>query len=575
MPAEVITDPVPCLVYVVRDGSRKGWVDGEQCPQLALDLLVGAANLVHPHGKLNSRSAVDKVLIAIRRLVKFASGRGFTGGAAELPRPLLVEFWMGCGSRNELSTKAVLRALDDESRMLDPQVRELAHGRSFNPMRPGENLPPYSETEWSRLLCACEHHVRDELAVHRAAVRAGRNGRDPLPDGDWTPGNAAWLMLARGPLTLERLRRDLGGSVRGAHAAQPVLTSVRQQLFPDTRVMISYQVLFGAYTGVVPDGIDNLGLEDLDWSGDSRALLQYVKGRTSREGVALSGKAVGLLKRWLEHSAVLRPHLPAAERSALWIRDEPNAASQATTVSRVSTRSIQRWVQWLGLRDDQGGWLQIHRQRIRTTFHSHRDRRSWAGSTRATIDPNHSPQVEGDHYLTAATPAQQAALDDIIAQAQGDLLRKAHPPVVLSEADAVTLVRDYPATVNQLDLDDTTIRELIGGERDVFVAACADQLSGLHGPKGKPCPARPWVCLLCPLAVFAPRHAGNVLRLKAFFARQWQQMPSAQFIAVFGPYAQRVDEIIPLFDPAVMAEAATHVTGHDSEIPLRPEEGTQ
>ena len=71
----------------------------------------------------------------------------------------------------------------------------------------------------------------------------------------------------------------------------------------------------------------------------------------------------------------------------------------------------------------------------------------------------------------------------------------------------------------------------------MFIAACADQLSGLHGPKGKPCPARPWVCLLCPLAVFTPRHAANMLRLKAFFARQWLQMPSAHFMAVFGPYA--------------------------------------
>ncbi|MGC5345660.1 hypothetical protein ACPXCE_17270 [Streptomyces sp. DT24] len=75
------------------------------------------------------------------------------------------------------------------------------------------------------------------------------------------------------------------------------------------------------------------------------------------------------------------------------------------------------------------------------------------------------------------------------------------------------------------------VGELIGGERDVFTAACADQMSGLHGPKGKPCPARPWVCLLCPLAVFAPRHAANLLRLKAFFSRQWQQMPAAQFMA--------------------------------------------
>ena len=108
----------------------------------------------------------------------------------------------------------------------------------------------------------------------------------------------------------------------------------------------------------------------------------------------------------------------------------------------------------------------------------------------------------------------------------------------------------------------------------MFTAACADQLAGLHGPAGKPCPARPWVCLLCPLAVFAPRHAVNLLRLKAFFSRQWQQMPAAHYMTVFGPYAARIDQILDRFDPAELAAEAANVTGSDDEIPLRPEELT-
>jgi hypothetical protein len=115
----------------------------------------------------------------------------------------------------------------------------------------------------------------------------------------------------------------------------------------------------------------------------------------------------------------------------------------------------------------------------------------------------------------------------------------------------------------------------VGGQRDVFTAACADQLAGQHGPKGTPCPARPWVCLLCPLAVFAPRHAANLLRLKAFFARQFQQMPLPQFMAVFGAYAHRLDaDILPRFAPALLTNAAVEVRDRDDELPLRPEEAT-
>ena len=104
----------------------------------------------------------------------------------------------------------------------------------------------------------------------------------------------------------------------------------------------------------------------------------------------------------------------------------------------------------------------------------------------------------------------------------------------------------------------------------MFTAACADQLAGLHGPLGKPCPARPWVCLLCPLAVFAPRHAANLLRLKAFFSRQWRQMPAAQFMAVFGPYAARIDEILDRFDPAELAAAAARGHRHRRRNPAAP-----
>ena len=82
------------------------------------------------------------------------------------------------------------------------------------------------------------------------------------------------------------------------------------------------------------------------------------------------------------------------------------------------------------------------------------------------------------------------------------------------------------------------------------------------------------MCLLCPLAVFAPRHAVNLLRLKAFFSRQWRQMPAAQFMAVFGPYASRIQHVLDRFDPVLLAEAAGQVGDRDEELPLRPEERT-
>jgi hypothetical protein len=43
-------------------------------------------------------------------------------------------------------------------------------------------------------------------------------------------------------------------------------------------------------------------------------------------------------------------------------------------------------------------------------------------------------------------------------------------------------------------------------------------------------------------------------------------------MAVFGPYADRIGQILDRYHPAVLAAAASAVTGHDTELPLRPEE---
>src|ERR1017187_4529313 len=409
---------------------------------------------------------------------------------------------------------------------LDARVAELAAGRAYNQLQNRRQLPPYREAEWDRLTAACRSIADESFAAHKHALAAAGRGRHPA-GGGWTAENLRWLLARAGPLGVAGFGQHLGCSEHVVRQRGGLIEASRD-LFPDLDVVIAYRLLFGIYSGIVPDGIDDLVVDDIDWAGDSTILLSYVKGRTAAESLTLPRRV-----------------------------------------------AVQRWVVRHGVTSDDGGPLKIHRSRIRTTHHAMRDKSSWAGRGRATIDPNHSPHVEGDHYLTATTPSQQRAVEAIVEDAQHDLLRRAHPPAVVTEQDAVALARDYPQLIATLQLDDTAIAELVGGARDVFAAACADQLSGLHGPKGKPCPARPWVCLLCPLAVFAPRHAPSLLRLKMFFSRQWQQMPAAQFMAVFGPYSQRIGPVLDRYDPAVLAEAACDVGDHDDELPLRPEESTQ
>ncbi len=574
MPAEITTDPLG-IACVFSDGtSARFSLDGLPCPELARDLLAGLAELVHPHGTVDSAGSVGHYAQSIRHMTRHLAASGFTGGAADLRRAQVAQYWVAASGPREACTRRMLQGFPAAGGTLDARLAELAAGRAYNPQRSHHQLPPYSEAEWERLATTCQAITSDSYAAHKIALASAGRGRHPREHG-WSEENLRWLLARTGPVGIVAFGEHLGCSDNVVRQRGGVLEASRD-LFPALDVVIAYRLLFGIYSGIVPDGIDDLVTGDIDWAGDSVILLSYVKGRTAAESLTLPRQAVRLLEQWLAHSALLRSHTDPDQRRDLWLRlKKPGGTEISAKGGSASRIAVQRWIDRHGVAGDDGRPLKIHRSRIRTTHLSMRDKRTWAGRGRATIDPNHSPEVEGDHYLTATTPSQRQAAEAIIEDAQHDLLRRASPPVVVSGEDAADLARGYPEVVASLGLDDTVIAELVGGQRDVFTAACADQLSGLHGPAGKPCPARPWVCLLCPLAVFAPRHAPNLLRLKAFFSRQWRQMPAAQFMAVFGPYSQRVTQVLDRLDPAVVARAAAGIGDRDDEVPLRPEEFTR
>ena len=69
-------------------------------------------------------------------------------------------------------------------------------------------------------------------------------------------------------------------------------------MFPHLDVVIVYRLLFGIYSGIVPDGIADLEIGDIDWAGDSTILLSYIKRRTAAESTTLPRPAVRLLEQW-------------------------------------------------------------------------------------------------------------------------------------------------------------------------------------------------------------------------------------------------------------------------------------
>jgi hypothetical protein len=103
-------------------------------------------------------------------------------------------------------------------------------------------------------------------------------------------------MMQRGPCSTAQVAEYLGVSASHVRRRGGIST-VRAELFPDADVVLAYQLLLGCYCGVVPDGIADLGVGDVDWAGDAAVLLTYIKGRTAAELVTLPRKAVRLLEQ--------------------------------------------------------------------------------------------------------------------------------------------------------------------------------------------------------------------------------------------------------------------------------------
>lgn len=356
MPAEVLTDPLG-IACEFSSGRRRRLLVGEPgAPELARDLLTGLAALVWPHGGLDTASTVGGYLTGLRDICRFMAAREVSGGAAAaLTRAVLAGYWMQAGLKRERATHRMLLGFAGDGGALGAGVAALAAGRRFSPGPGRDPVPPYEHEQWAHLQATCRRIADESFAVHQRAVAAVGCGHDPAA-GSWSQDNLRWLMLQRGPFSAAQAARYLGVPARHVYRHGSI-RAVVADLFPDGDVVLAYQLLLGCYCGVVPDGIADLGVGDIDWAGDAAVLLTYIKGRTAAESVTLPQKAVRLLEQWLQHSAITRRHAPAQLTAQLWLH--------------CSSRSDHRWQTAVDserqrLWGDRHG-IAVDRRRVRTT----------------------------------------------------------------------------------------------------------------------------------------------------------------------------------------------------------------
>ena len=238
---------------------------------------------------------------------------------AWLTRTQLIQFWLAHQPRAEQRTRLLLRSLDRQQQgLLPPEVSQYLAGPPLRRRPAPKPLTPYSPVEWDRLRHCCEKAIAEALAGQKAAVALAAAGRDPRTDG-WRPAaNQMWLLRLHGPMTTMEVAAYLGCSPKTVRMLGAP-GEAASRLFPTMPAVVAFRLLLGMTSGIVPDGLEDLALEDVDWAGNATVLLDYVKGRTRRESLNLPAEAVRVLRRWLEYSAVLRPFAAQADRSALWL----------------------------------------------------------------------------------------------------------------------------------------------------------------------------------------------------------------------------------------------------------------
>ncbi|MCX4664443.1 hypothetical protein [Streptomyces uncialis] len=556
MPAEIRQ---PLAVQYTLPGQRPYLGTLHELPDqvLASDFARGLASAAHPNGPIRTYREARHAVRCARHLARYLYETGFTGSLSELTPAQITPYWLEFGFTFERHSRITLNGFHSHGGILHAGIQAHLDGRPINQQAGSTPHRPYSDGEWQHISQAARTDIDTAWQDHREALAAAERGSDPITHGI-TRDNLACLIRRTGPLPAYAILAMIPGARESIRAT---VLDLRDALFPTGYTALAYNLRLAMLTGAVPDGIDALVVPDFTHTGPATGLLSYRKGRTAREALNLRGPAVRLLDQWLTHSAALREH--AGELSdCMWINYNGLAFSghPRTPWQRI------RWAKAVGLTDDNGQPMPPHGGRIRTTYHHRRDRSTWTGRT--TIDPNHTPAVEGDHYLHHHTPAQVAAIEGIVEDAQRDIRRKAAPPVIATSQDAAGFAVDFPRLVADAGLDSDAIQQLLAGEQDVFVASCAGLYNSPHAPAGTACPARPWVCLLCPLAVFTPRHLPNLLRLQRYFADQERHMTNAQFLAIFGPYADRLDtDLLPRFSTTAIQTAA-----ESAFAALQPEE---
>lgn len=405
------------------------------------------------------------------------------------------------------------------------------------------------------LVRACEARI----SANVTALEHHRDGRHD--DGPLVPYDGT--VLSRGAL-LERLVQDgrlrFGrGASEAARLAAVVLGTgdlhPTYALFPSRMELLSLMAALVCDRGynlstlesmVVPDlasepGRDEVLVSHLDKPrrGDRRYFTNSFSGahaRTLRTALTITAPA----RECLAHQGHPTDRLLIAGTSC-GVTDHPTTLF--VTGGFTNGRSVRRWDEVAGLRDDDGQLLHLHLGRLRLS----------------------------EQVINRKSSQNSAAVSEDVYRRPDALTARLHQDVILDgQAEAVGHARDTVrlryARVQDLGLPVGTADAVRSGGLDTAATACLDFNHSPYSADGDPCTASFLMCLACPNAVATPAHLPRLVLLDEALNNLASVDPARLEVR----YREHRDRLVHLLEssttPAERAMARDQATDADREL---------
>jgi hypothetical protein len=371
--------------------------------------------------------------------------------------------------------------------------------------------------------------------------RIAASGR--LSSGDRTFKSLYFMRLRRG-LPVSTLAEDL-------HAR----FHLRALDIPPLLTFLSLE------TGLEIECCKTLTVDCLQNPGPGTIEIAYVKRRARgaehkhirvRDGGI--GTPGGLVRKLIEVTAFTRQFVPS---DCLWLYYYTGPKRLRAGVEHPH-ELVDRWTGGHGIVDDDGEPLRLVLSRLRKTHKA-----LWYLKTEghmARFAVGHTPEIAARHY--ADIPSLRPLHEATVAEAFSEVAAAAGP-IILAPDDEDSWRQSDAASERSGD-----VGALLGGEQDVWLAACSGFDRSPFGEPGAPCPQPFWGCLECRNAVITARKLPTIIAFLRFIEEQRTGLSAADWAMKFGRAHDRIaKQVLPAFPESVVAEARSEAEGQSLYLP--------